>query len=219
MQNSTKGVKMQGQKRREFVKNSAKIVGLAMLAKPLMAVANSANLTKNSSVNLASSNSAKLGVNSQKNSQNSAANTANSNKGAKMKTHNGVKFYQVSGEIGKMQDSHGYSAAVQIGNVVKISGQGGWDRNFKFPHKALKDEIAQALDNVAFVLESVGTSWGDVYSVNSYFTGKITDEVNEQMASFFKKNCPNQPLWTSVQVAGLGHPSMRVEIVVEAMKK
>ena len=173
MQNSTKGAKMQGQKRREFVKNS----------------------------------------------QNSAANTANSNKGAKMKTHNGVKFYQVSGEIGKMQDSHGYSAAVQIGNVVKISGQGGWDRNFKFPHKALKDEIAQALDNVAFVLESVGTSWGDVYSVNSYFTGKITDEVNEQMASFFKKNCPNQPLWTSVQVAGLGHPSMRVEIVVEAMKK
>ena len=139
--------------------------------------------------------------------------------GAKMKTHNGVNFYQVSGAIGKMQDNHGYSAAVEIGKMVKISGQGGWDRDFNFPHKDLKDEIAQALDNVAFVLESVGATWGDVYSVNTYFTGTITDAVNEQMAAFFKKHCPNQPLWTSIQVAGLGHPSMRVEIVVEAMKK
>lgn len=182
---------IQSQNRREFVKNSGK---LAMASIALGAVAGVSPL-------LAQTNSKKT------------------NKGAKMKTHNGVKFYQVSGEIGKMQANHGYSAAVQIGNIIKISGQGGWDRDFKFPHKKLSDEIAQALDNVAFVLESVGASWGDVYSVNSYFVDKISDEVNMQMVNFFKKNCPNQPLWTNIQVAGLGHPSMRVEIVVEAMKK
>lgn len=136
-----------------------------------------------------------------------------------MKTYNSVKFHQVGGGIGKMQEHYGHTAAVEINNIVKISGQGGWDRDFNFPHKDLKDEIAQALDNVAFVLESAGSSWSEVYSVTSYFTDKITDEMHEVMVDYFKKNCAHRPIWTTVQVAGLGNPNMRVEIVVEAMKK
>ena len=142
----------------------------------------------------------------------------NIQKGAKMKTHNGVNFFQVSGAIGKAQSAFGYSAAVQIGNIIKIAGQGGWDKNFNFPHKILKDEIAQALDNVGLVLKSAGATWGDVYSVTAYFT-EINEAVAAQLSDFLKKNCPQQPILTSLKVAGLGHPSMRVEIVVEAMKK
>lgn len=57
-----------------------------------------------------------------------------------------------------------------------------------------------------------------MYSVTIYLTGKITDEINELMASQFKKRCQIPPLWTMVQVAGLGLPQMRVEVVVEAYK-
>ena len=129
-----------------------------------------------------------------------------------------LNFIKVGGGIGKMQEHYGHTAAVQIDNIIKISGQGGWDKDFNFPHKELKNEIKQALDNVAFVLETAGSSWAKVYSVTSYFTDKITDEMHEVMVDYFRKNCDNLPIWTTVQVAGLGNPNMHVEIVVEAIK-
>lgn len=129
-----------------------------------------------------------------------------------------IKHIKVDGAIGEMQESYGYIAAVQIGNIIKISGQGGWDKNCNFIHKELKDEIKQALDNVAFVLERAGSGWKNVYSVTSYFTDKITDENHGIIVDYFKKNCANPPIWTNVQVAGLGNPNMRIEIVVEAFK-
>lgn len=137
----------------------------------------------------------------------------NSNKGAKMSS---VKHISVSGAIGQMQKEWGYTAAVRVGNVIKISGQGGWDRDFNFPHKTLDDEVRQALDNVAFVLESAGSSWKRVYSVTSYFVDKLTEKNQQVLVKHFKNACENPPIWTNVQVAGLGDPRMRVEIVVEA---
>ncbi|TKX29600.1 hypothetical protein CQA38_02145 [Campylobacter sp. MIT 12-5580] len=130
-----------------------------------------------------------------------------------------VEYIKLEGKIGEMQNHHGYNGAVIINDsIVKISGQGGWDRDFNFPHKDLKDEINQAFENVAFALESAGSDWSKVYSVTTYFTGKITEEINQTMSQQFKSRCQNLPLWTSVQVAGLGDPRMRVEVVVEAYK-
>lgn len=132
----------------------------------------------------------------------------------------GVMTYNPKGAIGDSFKGFGASTAVIIDDkIIKISGQGGWDRDFNFPHKELKDEINQAFENVGFVLESAGSSWSEVYSVTIYLTGKITDEINNLMASQFKKRCQIPPLWTMVQVAGLGLPQMRVEVVVEAYKR
>ncbi|WP_082942603.1 MULTISPECIES: Rid family hydrolase [unclassified Helicobacter] len=130
-----------------------------------------------------------------------------------------VQYITLSGKIGEMQNHHGYNGAVIINdNIIKISGQGGWNREFDFPHEKLEDEINQAFENVAFVLESAGSDWSRVYSVTTYFTGKITEEINQTMAKQFKSRCKNLPIWTSVQVAGLGDARMRVEVVVEAYK-
>lgn len=121
----------------------------------------------------------------------------------------------VKGKIGEMQERFGYTSAVRIGNIVEISGQGGWDRDFNFIHKDLLDEVNQAFENVEYVLQSSGTSWKNVYSVHSYFTQPISEEVNNFMAHQFKSRCANPPLWTCLQVARLGDKRMRVEIEVK----
>lgn len=112
-----------------------------------------------------------------------------------------------------------YAQSVRVGNRVEIAGQGGWDESFNFPSD-LKDEIKQAFDNVAYVLEKVDSSWNNVIHVNSYLVGLAghQDEMNETMASLFKEYMPNhKPVWTCLGVSALGHPSMRVEIRVTAI--
>ncbi|QKF63958.1 Rid family hydrolase [Campylobacter corcagiensis] len=121
------------------------------------------------------------------------------------------------GGIGDTQKSFGYTTAVKIGNIVKISGQGGWDESgVNFPHKDIKDEIIQACDNVEWALNSAGASWKDVYSVTSYFTVPFTDEIHMVLSSEFNKRCGKSPIWTQLGVRELGNKPMRVEIVVEA---
>lgn len=81
-------------------------------------------------------------------------------------TKQGIMVHNPKGAIGDNFKESGASTAIVIDNkIVKISGQGGWDRDFNFPHKELKDEINQAFENVGFVLESTGSSWSEVYSV------------------------------------------------------
>lgn len=112
-----------------------------------------------------------------------------------------------------------YAQAIRIGDRVEISGQGGWDNEFNFPSD-LKDEIKQAFENVATVLETADSSWEHVIHVNSYHVGLAghQDEMNETMASLFKEYMPNhKPVWTNVGATALGHPKMRVEIRVTAI--
>jgi len=112
-----------------------------------------------------------------------------------------------------------YAQAVRIGDRVEISGQGGWDDAFNFPSD-LKDEIKQAFENVANVLETMDSSWEHVIHVNSYHVGLAghQDEMNDIMGSLFKEYMPNhKPVWTNVGVTALGHPKMRVEIRVTAI--
>lgn len=127
-----------------------------------------------------------------------------------------IKHIIIKGATGDMQRAWGYASAVQIGNIVKISGLGGWDEHFNFPHKSLDDEVRQALDNVSKVLESCGSSWKRVYSVTSYFVPKLNEANQQVLVKHFKSACVNPPIWTNVQVAGLGDPRMCVEIVVKA---
>jgi enamine deaminase RidA (YjgF/YER057c/UK114 family) len=51
-----------------------------------------------------------------------------------------------------------YSQAVKVGNLVEISGQGGWDDDWHFPG-TLADEITQAFRNVELTLGAAGASW------------------------------------------------------------
>lgn len=113
-----------------------------------------------------------------------------------------------------------YSQAVRIGDTVRISGQGGWDDDFRFPD-SLEAEIVQAFDNVERTLAQAGATWRDVVSVNSYHVASsrsIIEEHNPVVVEQFRRRMGDRaPIWTELGVAALGAPEMRIEIEVTAV--
>lgn len=116
-----------------------------------------------------------------------------------------------------------YNQVLKHGNRIDISGQGGWTRNLEngcvFTYKNLEEEIEEAFTNVEVVLNSVGSSWKDVYSVTSYHTklGSTIEVATGSMVKLFKKHIGERaPLWTCIGVEALADPKMNVEIVVTA---
>ena len=113
-----------------------------------------------------------------------------------------------------------YSQSVTIGNIVKISGQGGWtfDGSINLDGEDIKGQVNRAFDNVERVLQAAGLKgWEDVYSVRSYHAD--LDGTLQMTVDNFKARMPNhKPIWTCVGVKKLAFPGMAIEIEVEACK-
>jgi len=108
-------------------------------------------------------------------------------------------FFATPGYGERQLKTFHYSQAVRVGARIETSGQGGWTDDFQFPHAELRDEIAQAFENVGRTLA-------------------CAPEVNTIMTELFRKHMPNHaPIWTLLGVAALGDPRMRVEIRVTAI--
>jgi enamine deaminase RidA (YjgF/YER057c/UK114 family) len=120
---------------------------------------------------------------------------------------------------------YSYSMVMEVDGRVELSGQGGWDpKTLDFPGDKipLEAEIAQAFDNVAFMLAAVGLGWPNVAHVNSYHVpeadGSILKATAEMGRQFRLRMPDHKPLWTCLGVAVLGDPKMRVEIRVTAFR-
>jgi enamine deaminase RidA (YjgF/YER057c/UK114 family) len=63
----------------------------------------------------------------------------------------------------KHSDLGHYSQAVVIGNIAKLSGQGGWDNDGNLDQYDWKQQIKNAFDNIDRVLQAAGfRGWEDV---------------------------------------------------------
>lgn len=63
----------------------------------------------------------------------------------------------------KHSDLGHYSQAVILGNIVKCSGQGGWDNEGNLSQYDSRAQIDNAFDNVDRVLQAAGLrGWEDV---------------------------------------------------------
>lgn len=63
----------------------------------------------------------------------------------------------------KHSDLGHYSQAVIIGNIAKLSGQGGWDNDGNLDQYDWKQQINNAFENVDRVLRAAGfRGWEDV---------------------------------------------------------
>jgi enamine deaminase RidA (YjgF/YER057c/UK114 family) len=63
----------------------------------------------------------------------------------------------------KHSDLGHYSQVVVIGNVAKLSGQGGWDNDGNLDQYDWKQQIKNAFENVDRVLQAAGfRGWEDV---------------------------------------------------------
>lgn len=131
------------------------------------------------------------------------------------------QFFITPGYGEMLREKVHYQQALRLGDIVHISGQGGWDDQIRFPAN-LEQEIVRAFDNVERTLAQAGASWSDVVAVDSFHVptavGEIGDEHTSVMVDEFRKRMGDRaPVWTQVGVAALGAVGMRVEIRVTAV--
>ena len=71
----------------------------------------------------------------------------------------------------KHSDMGHYSQIVVIGNMAKLSGQGGWDETGELSKYDWQQQIDNAFDNVERVLKAAGLrGWEDVRSRSPFTT-------------------------------------------------
>ncbi|KAK1728354.1 endoribonuclease L-PSP [Colletotrichum acutatum] len=127
-----------------------------------------------------------------------------------------AQFFNYPGTESNTEQYH-YSQAVKIGNVVRTSGQGGWDEKGNITTD-LEKQIAIAFENALKALQAVHPrlNFKDIYAIRSYHLDM--DSSFDVMTTTFKKLFPNhRPIWTCIQIGKLGLEGMQVEIEVEAL--
>lgn len=117
-----------------------------------------------------------------------------------------------------MRDNYHYSQGVQVGDMIYVTGQGGWDETFTIPDD-VHEQIRGAFRNVATVLAEAGADWSNVIDITSYHV-EGGEAVLGTMVEQLRQYCPDhQPLWTVVGVASLALPAMKVEITANAVMR
>src|SRR6478609_10100378 len=106
-----------------------------------------------------------------------------------------------------------YSQAVRLGDVIYISGQLGVRPDGTLPG-TFPEQVRQALDNVATVLQAAGSSLSLVAKVNIYITDfSRLREMNEVYPKYF----PHRPTKTTVEITRLDKGAqIEVEVVAAA---
>lgn len=97
------------------------------------------------------------------------------------------------------------------GAVLQIAGQVAWDADGKVVGQGdIAAQTEQVLENVKAIVESAGGGMADIVSVIVYVTDMAgLDRIHAVRARYFEKPYPASTL---VQVTGLVHPDLLIEI-------
>jgi enamine deaminase RidA (YjgF/YER057c/UK114 family) len=127
-----------------------------------------------------------------------------------------LQYFNEKGAGQKHSDLCHYSQAVVVGDIVKCSGQGGWDETGKLDPNDIEGQVDLAFKNVDKVLQAVGLrGWEDVYSIRSYHVD-IGTSFNIVVEKLRQRLPGHRPIWTSIGVTRLAFQEMLIEIEVEA---
>ncbi len=103
------------------------------------------------------------------------------------------------------------------GVPIHLTGQVAWDSAEKII--GLGDAAAQArqcFHNIAQLLAAVGGELGDILSITTYLVDRSDLAAVQAVREEFLE-AKNEPVSTSVIVAGLGHPEFLVELTPVAV--
>jgi len=103
-----------------------------------------------------------------------------------------------------------FSPAIKAGDYIFVSGQGGFqDPKTGEAIEGIEAQTKQCLENMKQVLETAGSSLGDVVKA-TVFLGNVADyaRMNEVYQSYFPKDQPAR----STAVTGLVIPNMLIEM-------
>ena len=128
------------------------------------------------------------------------------------------RFLVPAGVGQQMRDNYHYSQGVQVGDMIYITGQGGWDESFSISDD-VDEQVRRAFANIAIVLAEAEATWDDVIDITSYHVD-LDQSVLTTVVGELRRYCPNhQPLWTVIGVASLALPAMKVEITANAVAR
>ena len=119
-------------------------------------------------------------------------------------------------ELDPFDGGLGFALATHVGNVVFTSGMVGVDSDMNVP-AAPKDEFRLVFENLAGVLEAVGSSLDHVVDSTNFFAGDF-EEVYPLFEEVRKEVFAGRlPASTSIGVAKLLLPTFHVEVKLTAV--
>ena len=106
------------------------------------------------------------------------------------------------------------SPATRFGNLVFVSGQTGRHPTTGETGKDIREQTRNVLERIKAVLEAAGTSLDNVLTATVYLVDRgDLAAYNEEYARYFPSD---KPARTTVTVAALNAPELRIEITVTA---
>jgi len=111
-------------------------------------------------------------------------------------------------------DSMQFSQAVQVGNMMWVSGQVGMNEKFEVA-EGIEAQTRQAFINLQKVLNEAGGSFEDIVELVTYHISMSDMRKFAKVKSEFIHN--NYPAWTAVGVNELVLPGLLVEIRATAV--
>lgn len=109
-----------------------------------------------------------------------------------------------------------YSAGIQVGDTLYVSGQTGTDPKTQKVPENFEDEVRQTLTNIGAILQAGGMDFSDVVAVQVYLTDMdLFPRMNAVYTQTFKEPRPTR---TTVGVSKLAGAGAHIEITVTARK-
>lgn len=103
-----------------------------------------------------------------------------------------------------------YSPGMAFGDLIFVSGQSGREPGTGHIAPDVETQTAQALENVAAILEAAGSSLADVIRCGVFVVDM--GEFQKMNAVYERMFGAHRPARTTVQVSGLPGDGLRVEI-------
>src|SRR5690554_6523323 len=123
-------------------------------------------------------------------------------------SRNSVEFQTADGYT--IFDKFEYSATVQAGEFLYVSGQIGLKEDGTIPNND-SEQIENAFRRLKLVIEGAGYAMSDIVEIVSYHVG-----ISQNLADFMqiKKRYITSPFpaWTILEVAGLARQELVIEI-------
>src|SRR5271166_5910036 len=105
-----------------------------------------------------------------------------------------------------------YSAGIQVGDTLYVSGQTGADPKTQKVPDNFEDEVGQCLRNIGAILQAGGMDFSDVVAVQVYLTDiDLFQRMNAVYTATFKEPRPTR---TTVGVTKLAGAGAHIEIKV-----
>ncbi len=105
-----------------------------------------------------------------------------------------------------------FSAAVEAGDLIYVSGNGGTDANGQLGAD-ISSQTSNALDRIADALKKAGANLGDVVATQVYITDPANaSAMDEAYAARFAKNPPSRTVVVTASLAG-GKPLVEINAI------